>query len=319
MSVPRVRVSASSIKQLLTCSMSYYYARVLKLPEKVWPRTVMGSLCHSIFESLRRARHRHHYDTITAPGTSVDYALSPAIARLVRMWIDKHNIAPELIADLNGMLYVGLLLVDFHWTGADKDEVGVPKTHGPEHEFTLTLPDGTVIKGFIDDMGEEGDIMVIRDFKSQRNRFTASELPHSIQAHIYQLYVWTRFNKLARVEFVLLRHPPTSRTKTKHLQIVPPASPAHLEGLVHYIQGVSAQVNQFGMEDAWSNVCTDQGWCRNVCSHYAPHDYWALVKRDDPEQVQIKAFMLDNEPKEIAADEILVKRHHSGCLSAWRG
>src|ERR1035437_2292037 len=174
--IPRRRVSASSIKALLQCSMAFYYERILRLPTKVWPRTVMGSLCHSVFECLRHPRHRHHYDTITAPKTSVDYTLSPALARLVRAWKVKHAIADELLADLNAMLYVGLLLIDFHWTQADKDETGVPKTHGPEHEFDLVLEDGTEVKGFIDDMGEMADIMVVRDYKSQKQRFTADEL-----------------------------------------------------------------------------------------------------------------------------------------------
>src|SRR4051812_13140668 len=83
---PRRRVSASSIKALLQCSMAYYYERVLGLPSKVWPRTIMGSLAHSIFECLRHPRHRRHFDAITAPGDRVDYALSPAVARLVRAW-----------------------------------------------------------------------------------------------------------------------------------------------------------------------------------------------------------------------------------------
>lgn len=299
--------------------MAFYYERILRLPTKVWPRTVMGSLCHSIFECLRHPRHRHHYDTITAPGTSVDYTLSPAVARLVRAWKVTHAISDELLADLNGMLYVGLVLVDFHWAKADKDDAGAPRTHGPEHEFTLTLPDGTVIRGFIDDMAEQDGGMIVRDFKSQRNRFTGDELANSVQAAVYQLYVWSRFGKRARVEFVLLRHPPTKRTPAKHLQIVPPASPAHLAGLSHYVQSVSAKVNAFTIEDAWVGVCQDEGFCRNVCSHYAPHDYWALVKRDDPAQTPLKTYMLDHAPKEVAADEALVKRRHDGCAHAWRG
>lgn len=315
----RTRVSASSIKLLLHCSMAYWYARVLKLPEKVWPRTVIGSLCHSLFECLRHARHRHHYDAITAPKTSVDYTLSPAVARLVRAWKVKHGIADDLLADLNAMLYVGLILVDYHWEKADRDETGAPKAYGPEHEFDLVLRDGTEIKGFIDDMAEQDSVMVVRDYKSQRYRFDADELSNSIQAAVYQLYVWSRFGKLARVEFVLLRHPPTKRTPDKHLQVVPPASPMHLGGLTDYIQSVSARVNQFGLEDAWSSPCQDVGWCRNVCSFYKPMSYWSLVKRGDPAQTPIKGYPIDTPPTEVAPDEMLVRKEHPGCLAAWRG
>lgn len=315
----RVRVSASSIKALMQCSMAYYYARVLKLPEKVWPRTVMGSLAHSIFECLRHKRHRKHYDLITSPRTHVDYELSPAVARLVRAWKVKHGISNELLADLNGMLFVGLVLVDFYWTIANKDKDGQPITHGPEHEFLLKLDDGTEIKGFIDDMGEQGDIMVIRDYKSQKKRFDEDELVNSIQAAIYQLYVWTKFGKLARVEFVLLRHPPTKRTPEKHLQIVPPCSALHMDGLVHYIKNVSAKVNQFTMEDAWTSVCTDEGFCRNVCTHYAPHPYWVVVKKGDKLETPIRSSIVESDLKDIGPDEIILAKQHNGCLSAWKG
>lgn len=316
---PRRRVSASSIKSLLQCSMSFYYERILGLPTKQWPRTIMGSLAHSIFECFRHPRHRHHYDILVGDRITVDYTRSRAVARLVRAWRVKHAISEELLADLNGMLYVGLVLIDFHWANADKWSDGTtPRAHGPEHEFTLTLPDGTIIKGFIDDMAEQEGVMIVRDFKSQKRRFDSDELTNSIQAAIYQLYVWTRFGKRARVEFILLRHPPTSRTKDKHLQIVPPASPAHLAGLTHYVQQVSAQVNAFTLDHAWASCCTDVGWCRNVCSHYAPHPYWALVKTATPD-VTLKTFMPEQKPTEVAADEMLVERQHLGCLHAWRG
>ncbi len=325
---PRVRVSASSIKALTHCSMAYYYARVMRLPEKVWPRTIVGSLVHSICECLRSPRHRRHYDTIVT-AKDVDYARSPALARLVRAWRIKHSIADDLLADLNGMLYVALVLIDFHWVNATKDAAGNPITHGPEHEFDITLDDGTQIKGYIDDMGEMGSVtsadlwrnglVDVRDFKSQRNRFTANELPNNVQAAVYQLYVKLAFGRRAQVSFVLLRHPPTKRTPEKHLQVVQPASEAHLDGLTEYIKWVSGRVNQFSLEDAYANILDDQGFCSRVCSHYAPHDYWVLVKRDDPEQATIKTFMLENAPKEVAADEVLVKRHHKGCMAKWNG
>ena len=311
------RISASSIKTLTDCSLLYYYSRVLKVPERVWAKTVMGSLAHSIFECLRNPCHRHHFDAITAPVTSVDYNLSPALARLVRMWQEKHKIEQWLIDELNGLLYVGLLCIDFHWTNADKDESGAPKVYGPEHEFKLILDDGTEIKGFIDDMAMVGGIMVIRDFKSAKRKFAEADLPHNIQSMIYALYVWQRFGVPSMTQFVMLRHPPTKRAPEKHLQTVYSPSPTHFTGLVSYLKSIYARINAFGLEDAYAFPHQDEGFCRNVCSYLEPFDYYALVSRDNP-SVILSTFKLDNVPQFDHASQMLVVKHHPGCFSRWR-
>lgn len=307
LSAPRQRVSASSIKELTQCSLSYYYNRVLKMPQKEWPRTVIGSLCHAIFESLANPRHRRHYDIITGDKTSVDYTRSVAVNRLVLRWKERHRISDELLADLNGMLYVGLVLIDFHFTYADQ-------VWPPEHEFNLVLNDGTQIRGFIDRLAEKDGVMIIRDYKSQRNRFTAKEMANSIQAYIYQLYCWKAFGKAAKVEFVLLRHPPTKRTSDKHLQVVSPSSPSQLSGLEEYIKDISRTVNNFTLEQAYTSTCSDHGFCTRVCSYYAPLQYWALIKKDDSTQSPLKTFPLDKPPLTWdTTTEALLKVNHPGC------
>jgi hypothetical protein len=272
----------------------------------------MGSLAHSILESLANPRHRHHYDLITAPGTRVDYSLSPAVARLVRRWKEKHSISDELLADLNGMLYVGLLLIDFYFTKA-------VKVYEPEHEFNLDLGGGMVVRGFIDQLADMGDHMVIRDFKSQRNRFTANELADNIQAFVYQMYCMEAFGKPAKVEFVMLRHPPTKRTPEKHLQIVEPSTSSQLAGLKEYLKVMGKVMNDFTLEEGLRSPCSDIGFCQRVCSFYAPLDYWATVLKTDATQAPIKTFPLDKPPTEWDRGTLaLVKKRHEGCLAKWR-
>lgn len=308
-----IKTSASSIKELTSCSLSWYYNRVLRIPQRVWSRTVIGSLCHSIFESLSNPRHRHHYDLITAPGTSVDYTLSAPLARLVRTWKDKHSISDELITDLNGMLYVGLVLVDFFFTKA-------VKVYPPEYEFTLDLGDGVEVRGFIDRMADMGDFILLRDYKSQRNRFTAKELSESIQAWVYQLVCLQMFGKPARVEFIMLRHPPGKRSPERHIQIVEPSTPSQLAGLREYLKDVGKQTESFGLEEALRHPHSDPGFCSNVCSFYAPLDYWALVPRDNPTiTTPLKTFALDRPPQDdyYGTDQVLVRRQHLGCLARY--
>ncbi len=319
-----VHVSASSLRALTQCTMAFYYSRILRLPEKEWPRTVVGSLLHSICECLRHPRHRHHFDAITLGGTKVDYTLSPALARLVRAWQVKHAIAADLIADLDGMLHVCLNLLDFHWKKADLDLLTKqPLTYGPEHEFTLDLGAGVIIRGYIDDMAQVDGIMVIRDFKSAKNKPTAAEVPHTVQAIVYQLYVWQKFKMPARVEFVYVRHPPTPRSPQRHLQIVQPASAMHLDGFSDYVRSIHAQVSQFGLEDAYSAPCDDWGFCKNVCTHYAPHPYWHVARGDDPLGVAPLSSHLTVEGATVAAAKekgaLVLERKHAGCPHRWTG
>jgi len=324
MSKHPLRISASSLKTLTDCALSFYYSRVLRLPEKQWARTVVGSLVHSIFECLRHPRHRDHYDLLVGDRSSVNYRRSPAVARLVRMWAQKHGITDDLLADLNGMLYVGLALLDFHWYRADLDPVTAkPRIYGPEHAFEITLDDGTVIKGFIDDMAVVEGTMIVRDFKSARNKPTQAEIPDNVQAILYQLYVWRTFKLPARVEFVYLRHPPTARSKTKHLQIVEPASPVHLEGLLSYVRAMYARINSLTLEEAATNPHEDLGFCQRVCTHYAPHPYWTVHAKDDPTGIlpHLSAHLDLDSAKKAAQDgaHVILERVHPGCHAKWRG
>ena len=307
-----IRVSASAIKNLTHCSLSFYYGRVLKVVEKTWPRTVVGSCVHAVLESLANPRHRRHFDLITAPGTRVDYTLSPAVARLVRGWKVRHSISDELMADLNGMLYVGLLLIDFYFTKA-------VKVYPPEYEFNLDLGDGMMVRGFIDQLADMGEYILLRDFKSQRARFTEKELAESIQAFVYQMVCLELFGKPARVEFVMLRHPPTKRTPMKHLQIVEPSTTSQLAGLREYLRSMGKVMNDFTLEEGMRSPCTDVGFCERVCSFYAPSDYYALVLKSDPTQAPLKTFPLDKPPAQWDMErETLVKKRHEGCLAKWR-
>lgn len=324
MSAPakRRRVSASSIKALCHCSLAFYYARILKLPEKQWSRTVIGTLCHSILEALRKERHRRHYDLVVKPGEGVDYRLSPAIVRLVGWYQRKHRIDQALIDDLNDMLHVAINCIDFLWTKADVDPAtGKPLIYGPEHEFSLILDDGTEIKGFIDDMAQMAGIMEIRDYKSAREKPPKKEVPSTIQALIYQLYVWLTFGLLARVTFVYLRHPPTKRHPRLHLQVVEPSSETHLKGLASYVKAISARVNAFELEDAYIQPCEDIGFCQRVCTHYAPHPYWVVCAEDDPNGANPLSRHLSLDEASEAAQNVpkghILERRHQGCALRW--
>lgn len=321
--VKPIRISASSLKALADCTMAFYYSRILKLPEKEWPRTIIGSLVHSIFECLRNPRHRKHYDLIVLKTKDgVWHELSPAVKRLVKMWKDKYNIDQSLLDDLNEMLHVGINCTDFLWEKADIDPVtGTPKVYGPEHAFTLILPSGAEIRGYIDDMAVVDGVMVVRDYKSAKNKPPMADLPNNVQALMYQLYVWLTFGLPARVEFVYLRHGPTKRTNDKHLQIVQPVPVAAFTGFIDHLENLYPRINQFSLEDALSSPHDDIFFCQRVCTHYAPHPYWVVCSPSDPEGLTPLSSHLSLDLASKASYPIegstILERRHAGCMSRW--
>lgn len=294
------RLSASRIISINECSMKFYLKEYMNIPEKIWPRTIIGSVCHSVLEALRRAKHRKHYDTIFAAETI--YA-SPAITRLVKIWQDKHKIAQELIDDVDPM--VMLVIQKTNFMDVEADEV-----FDPEHEFILVLPSGGKVKGFIDRMARYGDVIRVTDYKSQKEKFPKKKVVNSFQGLTYQLYIFRKFGLLAWIEFVLMRHPPTKRTPEMHLQIMKPSTPEQLAGFEMYLDHLHASIQNFGWTEACSNYHKDSGFCKNVCSYYRPMEYLALKKKETNELVG--TFMIDN-PPQVPDDCYVETLYSKGC------
>lgn len=298
MSTPR-RISASRLNAIEQCTMKYYLNEICGLPEKTWARTHAGSCVHAILESLVKPKHRAHYDVIKAANTI--YA-SPAISRLVKRWQARTKMADEIVADIDSMCMVALNHTDF------LDE-GAVRRFDPEHEFKMTLPSGGIVKGFIDRLAQYPHRWVIWDYKSQRNRFSVEDVRDNYQSLTYQLYLWRTFGALAEVRYVLLRHPPTKRTPDKHIQITPPATPEQLIGFERYLDHMWHVVNAFGLPEAHAGLCSDGGFCRNVCSYYAPLRYLALK---DESGAILSTHMLDNPPHPLY-NQTVVEMSHPGC------
>lgn len=299
MSTPR-RISASRLNAIDQCTMKYYLNEICGLPEKVFERTVMGTIAHSILECLVRPKHRAHHDAVV--GAQSIYGSAP-IKRLASLWQVRARISDTNMADLDSMCMVAINHTNF------LDE-GAIQSFAPEHEFKMTLSNGVVVKGFIDRMAEFADAFVITDYKSARNKHTKAEVRDSYQSLVYQLYVWRTFGKLASVRYVFLRHGPTARLKDKHLMVTPPATPAQLIGFEQYLEHMGKVVNAFGLPEAHSGFCTDEGFCARVCSYRYPMIYLAVV--DKASGATISTHMLDNPPN-VGLNQSLDTRSFGGC------
>jgi hypothetical protein len=296
----QIRVSASRIKSLSKCSYKFYLNEIEKLPETTHPKTIVGSICHSIFECLKRPRHRKYYDTIVKTGT----LNGTPFKRLVKMWQTKHNIDQVLINDIDAMIMVALKHTDFYHKNATK-------IFDPEHEFKMELKTG-IVKGFIDDMAFFETGGKIRDYKSQKEKFTKKELESEMQATIYQLYVWKKFNIFAEVEFVMLRHAPTPKHPTLHLQVVPPKTAVQLKGFEIYLEHMGTVFKNFGLDDAYADFAADdprrKSFCEYVCQFKNPFEYQCVTK----DGALVKNYFL-NDSISLKEGEKLEIRKHLGC------
>lgn len=306
MSTPEPRrVSASRLASIEQCTMQYYLKEVLDLPEKVWARTSAGTVTHGILECLYRDRHRVHHDVIKKEQT---IHASPAVSRLLRAWIHKTSMPPDISADIDGMCLVAINASDFL-------DVGATTRFEPEHEFKLTLENGAILKGFIDRMARFGDLFKIHDYKTAKAKKSKAETLNSYQSLCYQLYVWLTYGKLAEVYYYFLRHAPTRLHPQKHVMVTPPATEAQLRGFAAYVQHMWEYLNSFGLEEAHSGYCQDQGFCDRVCSYRVPFTYLSVRKKGSTDKP--RRYWIDPKtrvvPYTVKPDEESEVLSHGGC------
>jgi hypothetical protein len=297
---PARRISASRLKAIDDCTYKFYASEYLKVPEKVWPRTKLGSIAHGILEVLYRDRHRHVYDTVKKAGTIYVY---PPLGRLVRAWQYNTKVIDSLMADIDPMVMLVLNHTDFLDTGATR-------RFEPEYEFNMTLRNGGTVKGFIDRMAFYGDYAIVWDYKSQRDRFESEEVERSYQSLVYQWHIWKTYGIPAEIRYVMLRHPPTKKEPSKHIQITMPATPAQLEGFELYLEHMYERVVEFGLKDAYVNFKDDKRWCQNVCTYFRATSYTSIKKRDT--NALVGNYMPGTEPA-LKEDEYAETLHHAGC------
>lgn len=313
--VTHIRISASRLKTLKDCSLLFWYTEIQRLPERTHHKTLQGSCIHSLFECLLNPKRVAVLRAILKDGFSL--TAHPVVARFIRFYDAKHGIAPYEMEAMEGMLRVAFLTIkphfDIYFAALDAGQPA-PFRYYTEKRFQMQVGEATM-SGFIDLLLVWPDRALVIDLKSQGKKWTVAEVPHNVQAILYQLACLREFGLIPAVDFVMVRHAPSKRYPRMHLQSVAAPSRAHLAGLETYIESMYGVVNQFGMEEALSHPHDSISFCEKVCQFREPFTYWARVKRDAPETV-IKTYRA---PVEVEEDEELVERKHEGCLVRWRG
>jgi len=317
-----VKLSASRIKTLQSCSWTYYCNYNLKLPQKNNSGAMRGTVAHLIFEVLGNPRHEHYIKKIVKDNTCLK---QKAIFRLIIKTANKEGLdLDEMVKPLkkSGQEVSNLKCIDeMVLVGLKFDFIGDAKLIGTEWEFDITNKQPAYrIGGFIDRIFKDKKQLVIRDFKSSKLAFKGEELESNIQAMMYSLAVRKKYTKQKEVlvKFLFLRYPDNPERECPHF------TEEQLVGFEHYLEYLNSYLTNFDEKKGKSNfaandfakkwMCqTKSGW---RCPYLDPIDYKVLLDKDNR---IIKSIFADKEfkPSDLKKDYHIEIRRYEGC-PAWK-
>ncbi len=294
----KIKLSASKIKTLQSCSWLFYIKYFLKLPDKTNSGALRGLISHLILEVLKKPRRLKTYNKIVKKNT---IAAAKSVAYLVNKYIIKYNLTPEDAQMVDEMILVGLNW-DYFFEGS-KELIQAEKRFDFEGDgFTLT--------GFIDTLAKYKNSVKIRDFKTSKQKFSSKELKDNIQALLY-LYIARKWypELKSSIEFLFLRFP------KKPSQIVE-ATDAQLKGIESYFKYLTEYISVFDEKAAKSDYAYDEigrKWLCGagktwVCPYKNRFEYYGIFKDG-----KIIRSYFTKEEIQLASDETFKKMEYNGC------
>lgn len=299
--VKKVRLSASAIECIDSCSWLYFVKYIQKLPEFEDPALARGNIAHEIFELLHAPKHKQ-----TVLDIIETKKLTKPLIRLIRKNCNKKGLVNEEEKDLVCSLVKVGLLSDFFCSGASKIE--------SEQKFVIET-DSYVFTGFIDRRAfiDEKTILV-RDFKSSKKKFKDEKINSNVQAIAYSLHTYKETGIIPKVEFVFLRF------SKSPIQEAPIATEEQLRGFEYYLEHLAGKVSLFNEEEAKKDFAKNSEsrcWLCKMgtwrCRFLNPFDYFVLIREGKDYRKALTEKELVDQLKE--GDKIEARRY-DGC-PAW--
>jgi len=244
----KLKLSASRIKTLKTCSWIYWCNYILKLPNGGNDGSSKGAVVHLVLELLLKPKHRKHFNSIIKENHIYG---SKVIKRLVIKHANRLRVGDENnLADINKMTMTALNL-DFFCKGADRIV--------PEEEFTIETEDYK-ITGFIDKLAHYGKSkMTITDYKTSKRQFEGDDIDGNIQAFMYSLYVYKKYGVIPEVTFLFLKFPEAPEIKPKT------CTQEELSGFESYLTYLKDYLANFDIYKATANYAADNPDMKWLC------------------------------------------------------
>jgi putative RecB family exonuclease len=200
----RPSLSPSRAADFKTCPLLYRFRTIDRLPERKTRAAVRGTLVHAVLEKL--------YDLPAAERTveAAQALLEPAWAELREEpgIAELFEAAPEEVQPaaegLDAWLASAGQLVETYFRLEDPTRI---QPHGREELVEVTLPDGLLLRGFVDrlDVAPTGALRVV-DYKTGAVPREAFEAKALFQMKFYALVLWrTRGVVAAQLKLLYLK------------------------------------------------------------------------------------------------------------------
>lgn len=317
-----VRLSASKIQCLESCSMTFYLKYQCQIPDSSNRGSERGSTVHEIFEVLSNPRHFNKYINKIVAADSL--LVIPSIKRLIVKLAKKHNnldlaamVEPISKKDkpittlkcIDQMALIGIRtdFIDLNGKELIKSELAF--------DITSAAPAYRIV-GFVDRIFKEGDIISFSDFKSSKKKFSKKELHENIQALCYLCAarkLYPEFKK-RKARFIILRFPDDP------IQEVNEVGDDVLDGFEYFLEAISEYMKDFDMKKARLKTqapLTRQrggGLCfsnrtGHRCAYLDPFTYYHLIDKDG----NVVKTAKEGQPREKKEGCYWTKKEFSGC------
>jgi putative RecB family exonuclease len=183
----RPSLSPSRASDFKTCPLLYRFRTIDRLPERKSAAALRGTLVHAVLEKLYDLPAAERNPAAAAaliPGAWAELREEPGVAEL---FAAEEGAAADA-GSLDEWLASAGRLVETYFTLEDPRRI---QPHGREELVEVTLPDGLLLRGFVDriDVAPNGAIRVV-DYKTGAMPREAFEAKALFQMKFYALVLW---------------------------------------------------------------------------------------------------------------------------------
>jgi len=303
----KIRLSASKIKTLDTCSWLFFSKYHLKIPDTTNDGASRGTIIHLIFELMLKPKHKKKYFTKLKKSPTAILRCKP-LNRLLTKHTKRLNVNDkDNLALIYQMLYVGFNY-DFYCKGN--------KDLKEEDHFEIE-GDNFVINGFIDKKAFYKNKIDIWDYKSSKAKFSKEDIQSNYQALMYSLATFKQSGIIPEVKFLFLRFPASPE------QAAPKLTEEELEGFEIFLSELAELLSDYNEDKALENLAKNGTKYRWLCGSDKPgkwicparksFEFYSLVEKGTGKIVK-SAFTTSDLKTDENHD--VVAKSYEGC-PAW--
>ena len=305
----KVRLSASKIKTLDTCSWLFFSKYHLKVPDTTNDGASRGTIVHLIFELLLKPKHKKKYFTKLKKSPTAILRIKP-VNRLLNKHAKRLNVNDkDNMALIYQMLYVGFNH-DFFCKGN--------KELREEDHFEID-GDNFVINGFIDKKAFYKNKIDIWDYKSSKTKFNKEEIASNYQALMYSLATFKQEGVIPEVKFLFLRFPDSPE------QAAPKLTEEELDGFEIFLTELADLLSDYDEDKAHENLAKNGHKYRWLCGSEKPGKWICPVRKPsvfysliDKESNKIIKSAYSKKDLKATKGQKIEKKEYKGC-PAWFG